>query len=355
MPHLRFTFPHPIFTCFAIMLIGGCAAPAINPRQPASEDVVLKDVRQLTSGFARAGDARFSPDMRWIAFTAAIPGEAADQLFVAPLQRDEGEIVGIGRAIRISPSKSTNAGAAFGQDGLSIVLSSDAAQSKELAAERRLRLSRADGWEPAVTSADPGAVVDLTQHRISPDGAIDAQPTFSRDGKRIAFASQTGENIDLYIADPDGGNRARITDGPGFEGFPAFSPDGKRVAYCAAEPGSRVLDVYVCAIHPTDSNGMAAGTPVRLTENADVQRAPTWTPDGRQIIYSSARVDQPGHRLRAMRAGDGSMKTQVTLRGPADTAPALSPDGRYLLWTAKRTPDGSPQIFLARFTLPAGL
>ncbi len=333
-------------------ILVGCVAVPINPRQPTSESLTLSNVMQLTSGFARAGDARFSPDMRWIVFQASVPQESTEQLFAAPLRREGTEIVGIGRPVRISPVGSVNSGASIA-DGNTLVLGSTGTSAK--ASGSKVGLHRADGWEPAVTAGDFGSIIDLARHRISPADAVDAQPSFSRDGKRIAFANQDGDQIDLFVANADGTNRVRVTSGSGFEGFPVFSPDGKRLAYCAAEVGSRVLDVYVCQL-TFDGDGVVTGgtRQTRLSENADVQRAPTWTATGRHIVYSSEWVGQSGYRLRAMRA-DGTLKTQVTFDGLADTSPALSPDGRYLLWTAKRSPDGTPQVFLAKFTLPAGL
>jgi TolB protein len=49
---------------------------------------------------------------------------------------------------------------------------------------------------------------------------------------------------------------------------------------------------------------------------------------------------------------DGSRKTRVTFTPGFDGLPVFSPDGKYLMWSSKRTPDGSTQVFAARFTMP---
>src|SRR3954462_876180 len=63
------------------LLMTGCSAPA-----PTSEAGILSQVQQLTDGFDRAGEAYFSPRMRWIVFQATPKGEANYQMFVAPIR-----------------------------------------------------------------------------------------------------------------------------------------------------------------------------------------------------------------------------------------------------------------------------
>jgi Tol biopolymer transport system component len=341
---------------------GGCAAPSINPQQPASESDVLRDVTQLTRGFTRAGDAIFSPDMRWIAFHAAVPGERADQLFVAPLQRDGQAITGLGRPIRISPKGSANAGVAMSPDGNSVVFASTGTPEPSAttttgptATSAPTRLFRADNWQPAVASAEPGSIVDFARYPFPGPATFDAQPAWSPDGKWIAFANQDGDNVDVHVARPNGTDRVRITHSPGFDGYPAFSPDGKRLLYSAARADDRTLDVYVIQLTVDEKGNITGGRGERaLTKNVGIARKATWHPDGKHVLYASKLRDQEGYRLRVIRA-DGSMRTDVTLAGPSDTAPVVSPDGRYLLWTARKSPDGSPQVFIARLTLPKGV
>jgi Tol biopolymer transport system component len=342
-----------------LLCAGGCAAPAINPHQPASESDVLRDITQLTHGFTRAGDAIFSPDMGSIAFHAAVPGEPADQLFVAPLQQDGGEITGLGRPIRISPKGSVNAGVAISPDASSVIFASTGAPDMPGPATAPVaaptRLYRADNWQPAVASAEPGSIVDFARYPFPGPATFDAHPAWSADGKWIAFATQEGDNVDVYVARRDGGGRVRVTDAPGFEGYPAFSPDGKRLLYSAARAGDRTLDVYAVQLTFDDKGNITGSRGERaLTKGVGIARKATWHPDGKHVLYASKLRDQEGYRLRVIRA-DGTMRTDITLAGPNDTAPAVSPDGRYLLWTGRRSADGSPQIFIARLTLPKGI
>ena len=321
---------------------------------------MLADVKQLTHGLPRAGDAVWAPNGRWIAFHAAVPGEAAEQLFLAPLRWDGASVTGLGRPIRVSPKGSTNAGVAFAPNGNSLIFASTGAietggtTAPSPNAGTATRLYRADNWEPAVAGADANAIVDLARHPISPADVTDAQPTWSPDGKWIAFASERDGNVDLYVAKPDGSGRVRVTTAAGFNGYPAFSPDGKRLLYSAARQGDRSLDLFVSQlVYDAAGNITGAKNERPITQRAAVARRATWHPDGRHVMYASPQAGQPGHRLRVVRA-DGTMRTDLTFGSSSDSAPVVSPDGKFVLWTARRTADGSPQVFIARLTLPEG-
>src|SRR5688500_2473443 len=73
----------------------------------------LKDVVQLTTGFTRAGEAYFSPDMKWIIFQANTP----DQMYLAELEGQGDRIGGTRAPVRISPEKSHNTCGYFSPDG----------------------------------------------------------------------------------------------------------------------------------------------------------------------------------------------------------------------------------------------
>src|SRR5206468_8392586 len=75
------------------------------------------------------------------------------------------------------------------------------------------------------------------------------------------------------------GRRRQGAVNPGLEIDPALSPDGKLVAYVAGPPGQTRLFV----------RQVDGGAPVEVVREQGGQRFPFWTPDGRRILFQSAR------------------------------------------------------------------
>jgi Tol biopolymer transport system component len=88
---------------------------------------------------------------------------------------------------------------------------------------------------------------------------------------------------DLWIAEADGSNPQQLTRGPGEDqGSPSWSPDGRRIVFDSRREDFRIH------LWMIDVDG---GAPRRLTAEAGYQVAPTWSHDGRWIYYSRWRAD----------------------------------------------------------------
>ena len=72
------------------------------------------------------------------------------------------------------------------------------------------------------------------------------RPTWSPDGKRIAFTSARDGNLEIYVIDADGSNLRRITDHPDRDDFPVWHPDGKRLLIVAERDGNS--DLYLIEV-----------------------------------------------------------------------------------------------------------
>jgi polyisoprenoid-binding protein YceI len=181
---------------------------------------------------------------------------------------------------------------------------------------RRIAYARA---EPYQFSSPPSVHViraDGSGRRDLTPGEASSQPDWSPDGRQIAVASVTGwgDVNKISIVPLDGSAAGTLARTPSLaDSEPRWSPDGRRLAVSAyGGPGND----DVALLDP------ATGRFQRLTTSPSYEHSPAWSPDGRRIAYVR---DGAIHVMRA----DGSGDRRLT-RGRRDAAPAWSPDGARL-------------------------
>src|SRR4051812_24438444 len=118
----------PVLFCSVLLaaLAVGCQPPEFNPHPTTSEADSLADAVQLTHNFGRAGEAYFSPDMRWVIFQASVRADEPYQMYLAQVKWDGQRIIGINTPIRITPEGSMNTCGYFSPDGESVIFASTA-------------------------------------------------------------------------------------------------------------------------------------------------------------------------------------------------------------------------------------
>ena len=165
-------------------------------------------------------------------------------------------------------------------------------------------LMAADGANPVNFTRDPANA--------------DVEPAWSPDGTRVAFVKgPVFEAASLYVMDADGLNLRGL--GPSSAGTPAWSPEGTTIAFASG-------DIWVIS---ADGSNL-----VNLTEHPAPEFEPTWSPDGTRIAFTR-HVD--GNDEIYVMGADGSNPVNLTNHSAHDLEPAWSPDGTKIAFA--RGPD----------------
>ena len=123
---------------------------------------------------------------------------------------------------------------------------------------------------------DGSGLVDL-----SADLSNDGQPTWSPDGKKLAFTSSRDLNGEIYVMNADGSDQRRVTFSKLInDTAPVWSPDGRRLAFMCTD-AKPVTQICVA-----DADG---SDPRTLTRGSADNLYPVWSPDGASVLYVSAR------------------------------------------------------------------
>lgn len=173
-----------------------------------------------------------------------------------------------------------------------------------------------------------------------PNYALNTGSSFdwSPDGHYLAVAADpiVGENItgmgmDIYVVDLDESWTERLAV-PADDKDPAWSPDGRQIAYTS------FADVVETSIWVMTDRGKDR---TRLTGPDSNDKNPAWSPDGTQIAFASKRTGD--WEIWVMDA-DGANPLQLTDMPDYDHEPAWSPDGTQIAYSGRR--DGNWEIYI---------
>ncbi len=151
-------------------------------------------------------------------------------------------------------------------------------------------------------------------------------PCWSPNGKRIAFMGVGPSSHDIYTVKVDGGGLKRLTSGSGSNDEPSWSPDGTKIAY-ASNSGSFDMQIWVMNADGTNPQQLTT-----FTADGSGDKQPDWSPDGASIIFSRWLGVSNSPDLCRIKA-DGSQLRRLTRTTNGEFAPRWSPDGaRIAFW-----------------------
>lgn len=337
-----------------LLLLSALALVDTPPGWQAPESAHLRNIRQLTHDFVRAGEGYFSPDMKQIVFQAEDRegGNPFYQIFVMDLAS--------GGYRRVSPGIGRTTCSFFRPDGKKIIFASShtdpealkhqADEYRRRADERRAGRHRNYQWDfdpyMAIYEANPDG---SGLKRLTAAHGYNAEGSYSADGRQIVFCSNRDGNLQLYVMNADGGNVRKLTNTPGcYNGGPFFSPDGRRVIFRSDRKKKDYLQLYVI-------NADGSGERALTDDQNSVNWGPYWFKDGKHIVYASADHSNPTRRpnydLWWLNVETGR-KVRLTYAPAADVLPVFSPDGSKLMWTSTRDGRQSSQLYIADFVPP---
>ncbi|TLX23157.1 Tol-Pal system beta propeller repeat protein TolB [Thermomonas fusca] len=173
-------------------------------------------------------------------------------------------------------------------------------------------LGRSTRYALVVADSDgynPRTVVNSTEPLLS--------PSWSPDGRKLAYVSFEGGNSGIWVQDIASGSRDKLTSFRGINGAPAFSPDGARMAMTLSKGGNP--DIYVM--------DLGSKHLTQLTNHFGIDTEPTWSHDGASLYFTSDRGGRP--QVYQMPASGGSA-SRVSFDGSYNASPSLSFDGKKL-------------------------
>jgi len=345
------------FTIVGAILISACmqhgqpassGSPARSvAAQPAEKH--FRSVSQITFSGENA-EAYFSHDGQWLTLQSTRDGRTCDQQYVMRIDGSNGRRISDGRG-------KTTCGWFFPGDKRLFFASTTAHDS---ACPPRPDPSkgyvwRLDRYDIYTVNRDGSDLKRLTSYDV-----YTAEGILSPDGKRIVFTSLKDGDLEIYTMNADGTDVRRLTNTPGYDGGAWWSPDGKQIVYRANHPtdsaelkayrdllGQRLVRPSRVELFIMNADG---SNQRQITKLGGANFGPSWTPDGKRIVFSSNYKNPRGGNFDLYLVdADGGNLEQLTFDEAFDGFPMFSPDGKKIVWASNRNADkpGDTNLFIA--------
>jgi Tol biopolymer transport system component len=188
-------------------------------------------------------------------------------------------------------------------------------------------------WRQAL---DSGTAMQLTA-----DAAYDYQPDWSPDGKSILFTRYRNDAMELQLLDLESGRLQQLTTGGAVNLEPRWSPDGSQIAFVSTS-GTGRFHLFIGSLEEGDLEA----SPLLEERESEAERyyyssydhelSPSWSPDGREILYVSNPETPYGTGGIWRRPLDTEAEPELVRREETSwrARPDWSPDGRRVIYAS---------------------
>jgi Tol biopolymer transport system component len=159
----------------------------------------------------------------------------------------------------------------------------------------------------------------------------------SPNGRTVAVARTANGNRDVWLVDIESGTARRFTSHEGWEGHPTWSPDGKRLVFSGLKKG--LLDLY-------QRSTSGAEPEERLLENSEGKAPQDWSPDGRYLLFQTSNP-RTSDDLWVLPLDGRSSPARVIGTDALECCGRFSPDGRFIVYQSWET--GRSEIYAQPF------
>jgi dipeptidyl aminopeptidase/acylaminoacyl peptidase len=198
--------------------------------------------------------------------------------------------------------------------------------------------------DPKQITAKASALVEphsLTIEKLYMTRQI-GRPTWSPDGKQIAFVSNMSGRNNLWLVSSEGGFPTQLTVSDQRQTSPTWSPDGKWIAYQSDYDGDELWDIFL--VSPT------TGKVVNVTQTREIaEMDPTWSPDGRYLAYLVKPKTSAAYEIDVYDMIMREVKhiTANTRQDKRNVNPIWSKDGKFIVYTQEQAKGTDANIFTA--------
>ncbi len=165
---------------------------------------------------------------------------------------------------------------------------------------------------------------------------LDSGANFSADGKWIAYTSSRGDDTDIFLTNPQGVGKKLFIEGAGLDVDPKFSPDGKMIAFVSGRYGNP--HIFVAPLEKGPEPRVTSDK--RLTYAGWYNATPNWSPESDKIVFAGYDKDINRWDCFIMNP-DGSQLERLTLKTGDNESPSFAPNGQLIVFSSNRIGEGN--------------